>query len=99
MNLQELKRLKPGEGSMLSFSMNVIEVNLRDPGATDLTFVDLPGRHPFLKDFDLVFICYVGLIQNASDGEIAVAQDLVKKNIQGEKTLILITIPMSGMCS
>ncbi|KAF9078197.1 P-loop containing nucleoside triphosphate hydrolase protein [Rhodocollybia butyracea] len=79
MTLEELKRLKPGEGSMLFFSMNVIEVHLEDPEATDLTFIDLPG-----------------LIQNVSDEkEITVARDLVKKNIQGTKTLILVTIPMS----
>ncbi|KIK61582.1 hypothetical protein GYMLUDRAFT_224459 [Collybiopsis luxurians FD-317 M1] len=78
MSLEELKRLKPGEGSMLSFSMNVIEVRLEDPGSTDLTFVDLPG-----------------LIQNAPDQEIILAQNLVGKNIEGSKTLILVTIPMS----
>ncbi|KAE9399931.1 P-loop containing nucleoside triphosphate hydrolase protein [Gymnopus androsaceus JB14] len=78
MTLEELRRLKPGDGFMLSFSMNVIHVHLEDPEATDLTFVDLPG-----------------LIQNASESEIGLAQGLVKKNIEGDKTLILITIPMS----
>lgn len=43
MSLNELKRLKPGEGSMLAFSMNVIQVQLEDPEATDLTFIDHPG--------------------------------------------------------
>ncbi|KAJ3984868.1 P-loop containing nucleoside triphosphate hydrolase protein [Lentinula detonsa] len=74
----ELKRLKPGEGSMLAFSMNVIQVRLEDPEATDLTFIDLPG-----------------LIQNASENEIAIARNLVEKNIQGAETLVLVTIPMS----
>ncbi|KAJ4492602.1 P-loop containing nucleoside triphosphate hydrolase protein [Lentinula edodes] len=78
MSLNELKRLKPGEGSMLAFSMNVIQVQLEDPEATDLTFIDLPG-----------------LIQNASQSEISIAQDLVKKNIKEIGTVILITIPMS----
>ncbi|KAJ4000867.1 P-loop containing nucleoside triphosphate hydrolase protein [Lentinula boryana] len=78
MSLIELKRLKPGEGSMLAFSMNVIQVRLEDPEATDLTFIDLPG-----------------LIQNASENEIAIAHNLVEKNIQGAETLVLVTIPMS----
>ncbi|KAJ3865875.1 P-loop containing nucleoside triphosphate hydrolase protein [Lentinula novae-zelandiae] len=78
MGLNELKRLKPGEGSMLAFSMNVIQVQLEDPEATDLTFIDLPG-----------------LIQNASQSEISIAQDLVKKNIEEIETVILVTIPMS----
>ncbi|KAJ3916699.1 P-loop containing nucleoside triphosphate hydrolase protein [Lentinula edodes] len=78
MSLNDLKRLKPGEGSMLAFSMNVIQVQLEDPEATDLTFIDLPG-----------------LIQNASQSEISIAQDLVKKNIKEIGTVILITIPMS----
>ncbi|KAJ3935180.1 MAG: hypothetical protein NXY57DRAFT_1101046 [Lentinula lateritia] len=78
MSLNELKRLKPGEGSMLAFSMNVIQVQLEDPEATDLTFIDLPG-----------------LIQNASQCEISIAQDLVKKNIEEIETVILVTIPMS----
>ncbi|KAJ4473675.1 P-loop containing nucleoside triphosphate hydrolase protein [Lentinula aciculospora] len=78
MSLVELKRLKPGQGTMLAFSKNVIEVSLEDPEATDLTFIDLPG-----------------LIQNATESEINVAQDLVKDNIQGTETIILVTIPMS----
>ncbi|KAF5352891.1 hypothetical protein D9757_012099 [Collybiopsis confluens] len=85
MTLGELKRLRPGEGSMLSFSRNVIQVRLEDPEATDLTFVDLPGLS--------ILPC---LIQNASDEEILLAQDLVNTNIQGSNTLILVTIPMSG---
>ncbi|KAF8825881.1 hypothetical protein HHX47_DHR6000635 [Lentinula edodes] len=75
MSLNELKRLKPGEGSMLAFSMNVIQVQLEDPEATDLTFIDHPG--------------------NASQSEISIAQDLVKKNIEEIETVILVTIPMS----
>ncbi|KAE9399885.1 hypothetical protein BT96DRAFT_675521 [Gymnopus androsaceus JB14] len=44
---------------------------------------------------DLTFVDLPGLIQNASESEIGLAQGLVKKNIEGDKTLILITIPMS----
>ncbi|KAJ3972925.1 P-loop containing nucleoside triphosphate hydrolase protein [Lentinula raphanica] len=43
MGLAKLKALRPGEGSMRAFSMDVIQVDLKDPELTDLTFIDLPG--------------------------------------------------------
>lgn len=40
---------------------------------------------------------FVGLIQNADQRVINLVRDLVLKHIEGSNTLILITIPMSGM--
>lgn len=79
----------------LPFSKNTVYIEVNDPDATDLSFIDLPGKllHPWmtcLSDIDL------GLIQNSDLKDIALIEDLVVTHIVGENTLILMTIPMSG---
>lgn len=75
---QDIVSLIKTDKEMLQFSQNVIEVTLKDPNATDLSFVDLPG-----------------LIQNADEDLISLVKSLVVRYIEGENTLILVTIPMS----
>ncbi|KAF9000117.1 P-loop containing nucleoside triphosphate hydrolase protein [Cyathus striatus] len=77
----ELKdALNPKSDSrVLEFSKNVVHIDVKDPELTDLSFIDLPG-----------------LIQNAEKTyTIDLVKNLVVSNIQGENTLILITIPAS----
>ncbi|KAG5640431.1 hypothetical protein DXG03_008697 [Asterophora parasitica] len=45
---------------------------------------------------DLSFIDLPGLIQNSALNDIALIQNLVESHIEGENTLILATIPMTG---
>lgn len=44
-HLKEIQRLlqKNGDRSILQFSKNVVCVDIKDPDATDLSFIDLPG--------------------------------------------------------
>jgi vacuolar protein sorting-associated protein 1 len=48
-NAEEIRDLAKTDPNMLKFSRNVVCVNIMDPGATDLSFVDLPGK--CLRDF------------------------------------------------
>lgn len=48
MNVVELRENVQNDKSMLLFSRNVVQVEVKDPKATDLTFVDLPGLYPFI---------------------------------------------------
>ncbi len=44
MNTEDLRNLAAIDSQMLSFSRNIIQVELRDPDLTDLSFIDLPGK-------------------------------------------------------
>jgi hypothetical protein len=43
--LEELKTMRGVDPKMLKFSKNTIHVDIMDPDATDLSFVDLPGEN------------------------------------------------------
>ncbi|KAF5335752.1 hypothetical protein D9611_009702 [Ephemerocybe angulata] len=75
LTVDDLKALKT-----LPFSLNTIELLVRDPEGTDLCFVDLPGiiQH-HTKDATLVpFI-----------------KNLVERHIKRKNTIIVVTIPMT----
>ena len=44
---KEIQELLKNDSDMLKFSKNVVSVDLKDPDATDLSFVDLPGEIKF----------------------------------------------------
>lgn len=48
MSATQLKDSVTNDPESLKFSKNVIQINVRDPEATDLSFVDLPGPLLFL---------------------------------------------------
>ena len=43
MSASQLKDFMKNDQKCLKFSKNVVQINVRDPDATDLSFVDLPG--------------------------------------------------------
>lgn len=82
----------------LKFSKNTVVVEIADPEATSLSFVDLPGTlislQPTLDANGIVIV--IGLIQNETQDIIDTVRHLVEDHIARPETLILITIPMSG---
>ncbi|KAJ2932036.1 hypothetical protein H1R20_g5061, partial [Candolleomyces eurysporus] len=71
--------IKALHASMLPFSLNTIELLVRDPDGTDLCFVDLPGiiqHHP------------------TNPAMVPFVKDLVTRHIKKKNTLIVVTIPM-----
>ncbi|SJL16534.1 uncharacterized protein ARMOST_20060 [Armillaria ostoyae] len=44
MTTEELRNLATTDSQMLPFSKNIVQVELRDPDLTDLSFIDLPGK-------------------------------------------------------
>ncbi|KAJ2920639.1 hypothetical protein H1R20_g16455, partial [Candolleomyces eurysporus] len=71
--------IKALRASMLPFSLNTIELLVRDPDGTDLCFVDLPGiiqHHP------------------TNPAMVPFVKDLVTRHIKKKNTLIVVTIPM-----
>ncbi len=46
MTTEELRNLATTDSQTLPFSKNIVQVELRDPQLTDLSFVDLPGKAP-----------------------------------------------------
>ncbi|GJE98371.1 P-loop containing nucleoside triphosphate hydrolase protein [Phanerochaete sordida] len=72
--------IPPGSDRQLSFSDNVVCLNLSSPDVTDLSFIDLPG--------------IISNVANGEDrGNIDAVRNMVSKHIQGN-TLILLTITM-----
>ncbi|KAF9022803.1 hypothetical protein BDZ89DRAFT_1018629 [Hymenopellis radicata] len=55
--------------------------------------IEVEVKSPDLTD--LVFVDLLGLIHNADDEEVELIKDLVKDKIKNDKTIILVTIPMS----
>jgi len=50
MSESEIRENAQTDASILPFSKNVVQVSVKDPAATDLSFVDLPGMSiPFLR--------------------------------------------------
>ena len=78
------------------FSKNVVQINVKDPEVTDLSFVDLPGSYPFKTDTAMIFTDILGLIQNAEDHLIETVRDLVEHYIAEQNTLIVIAMPLTG---
>ena len=83
--------------SRLKFSKNAILVNLKDPGYTDMAFVDLPGACASVLSLYTELTCTSGLIQNEDKELIDTVHELVVERIQGKNTIILVAVPMSGM--
>lgn len=44
--LEELQDMMRTDQNVLPFSKNVIQVDVKDPGLTELSFIDLPGKTP-----------------------------------------------------
>ncbi|KAK0441268.1 uncharacterized protein EV420DRAFT_1730365 [Desarmillaria tabescens] len=81
MSTVDLRNLATTDSQILPFSRNFVQVELRDPDLTDLSFVDLPG-----------------IIHNADEDIIELVRSLVVSYIEeSENTIVLITIPMSGV--
>jgi vacuolar protein sorting-associated protein 1 len=99
-SVEDLRSAMRTDTRMLKFSRNTICLDIMDPDATVLSFVDLPGEeHHHSSSMTLVLILYQGLIQNEAPNVIELVKGLVEDKIGGENsenTLILITIPMSG---
>ncbi|KAK0443665.1 P-loop containing nucleoside triphosphate hydrolase protein [Desarmillaria tabescens] len=79
MSTVDLRNLATTDSQILPFSRNFVQVELRDPDLTDLSFVDLPGIiHNADEDIiELVRSLVVSYIE------------------ESENTIVLITIPMS----
>lgn len=95
---EELRIAALSDPNTLKFSKNKVIVEIADPEATDLAFVDLPGKFIGLKFLSDAYGLHYssGLIQNEDQDAIDVVRNLVEEYIRRERTLILITIPMSG---
>ena len=98
---EELTQNARSDNAMLEFSKNEIQVEVLDPNATDLTFVDLPGRSIMKAYFRfLIASHFPGLIQNHSNQNlITLVRELTKDYISKKNTLIVITMPMAGWSS
>ncbi|KAK0476320.1 P-loop containing nucleoside triphosphate hydrolase protein [Armillaria novae-zelandiae] len=79
MGTADLRNLATRDSQMLSFSRNIVQVELRDPDLTDLSFIDLPGiiHNAEEETITLVRDLVVSYIE------------------ESENTIVLITIPMS----
>lgn len=100
MNHKQLQEFtKENKASMKSFEKNKICIDIQDPEATDLAFVDLPGSQRTLQNYSDPLTNLSGLIQNESHEIIDLVKTLVEENIRDENTIILVTIPISDSCS
>ncbi|PBK68045.1 hypothetical protein ARMSODRAFT_292786 [Armillaria solidipes] len=79
MTAEELRSLATTDSQMLPFSKNIVQVELRDPQLTDLSFVDLPG---------IIHNADEETIKLINDLVISYIEE-------SENTIVLITIPMS----
>ncbi|SJL16535.1 uncharacterized protein ARMOST_20061 [Armillaria ostoyae] len=79
MTVEELRSLATTDSQMLPFSKNIVQVELRDPQLTDLSFVDLPG---------IIHNADEETIKLINDLVISYIEE-------SENTIVLITIPMS----
>lgn len=97
MSATQLKECVTHDPESLKFSKNVIEINVKDPEATDLSFVDLPGPFLFFCAYRSYPDWHVGLIHNAETNLITTVRQLVEHYIEGKKnTLVVIAMPMTG---
>ncbi len=90
------QRLISKDKNQYQFSRNVVCVDLAGPDLADLSFVDLPGTFPNCTNKAHAHPA-LGIVQNADDEVIKLVEDLVSSYIAGEKSVILVTLPMSGM--
>ncbi|KAK0214372.1 P-loop containing nucleoside triphosphate hydrolase protein [Armillaria fumosa] len=79
MTAEELRNLVTTDSQMLPFSKNIVQVELRDPLLTDLSFVDLPGIIHNAEEETIT------LINDLVTSYIE----------ESDNTIVLITIPMS----
>ncbi|PPQ85696.1 hypothetical protein CVT25_002730 [Psilocybe cyanescens] len=79
---------------ILPFSKNVVQIRVKDPNATDLTFVDLPDPSLFIFH-DMKHRSISGLIQNAEENSIMLIRNLVESYIVMPNTLIVVAMPMT----
>ncbi|KAK0501905.1 P-loop containing nucleoside triphosphate hydrolase protein [Armillaria luteobubalina] len=80
MTMEELRNLVTTDSEMmLPFSKNIVQVELRDPLLTDLSFVDLPGIIHNAEEETITLIN--GLVTSYIE--------------ESDNTIVLITIPMS----
>lgn len=96
----ELKEMTRTDIQMLPFSRNIVQVTIQDPDLPDLSFIDLPGSSSLNIVSSLPFVVLIkisGLIQNSDQKLINLVEELVVSHIEARNTLILATIPMSGM--
>jgi hypothetical protein len=99
MSATQLKDFMTTDPECLKFSKNVVQINVRDPEVTDLSFVDLPGLLHFTRCFEPLpkLTHTLGLIHNADSSLIAIVRQLVEHYIAGKKnTLVVIAMPMTG---
>ncbi|KAL0563872.1 hypothetical protein V5O48_018190, partial [Marasmius crinis-equi] len=83
MSAEAIKMLLKDDEKALSFSKNVVGVDVKGPGATPLTFVDLPGIVYNIKDS-----AYIQLVKDLVNSSIA--------GSNGSNTVILVVVPMTG---
>ncbi|KAK0200177.1 P-loop containing nucleoside triphosphate hydrolase protein [Desarmillaria ectypa] len=79
MSTVDLRNLTTTDPQILSFSRNYVQVELRDPNLTDLSFVDLPG---------IIHNADENIIKLVHDLVVSYIEE-------SENTIVLITIPMS----
>ena len=98
MSESEIRENARTDASILPFSKNVVQVSVKDPAATDLSFVDLPGKVLHFTPIDSVHTWRIsGLIQNAEEDLINMVRSLVENHVSKKNTIIVIAMPMSGM--
>ncbi len=93
----ELKDMLEQDTRTQSFSKDVVIVDIEDPDGTDLFFVDLPGGHAFFFVSSHPHQTLLGLVQNADDSDIDMVRGLIEEYIVEKDTIILVTIPASGL--
>lgn len=83
--------------NMLSYSRNVVCVELSGPELPDLTFIDLPGKYVSLSIIlsHSYICCGSGIVQNAPSETVKLVEDLVLSHISGN-CIILWVVPMDG---
>ncbi len=81
----------------LSFSPNVVCVDVSGPDVPDLSFIDLPGKlKSAVSSVFFRFISMSGLVSNEERNIIDLVRNLILDHITGN-ALILVTITMRGM--
>jgi hypothetical protein len=97
-SVEELQYYRSAEAfsrGTLKFSRNAVCVDIQDPAAADLSFIDLPGKFCNAFCVGRILSAPTGLIQNETPEMVKIVEDLVRANIRGN-CLILVTMPMSG---
>lgn len=88
--------------SDLSFTPNIVCLEITGPDYTDISFVDLPGMSPKLRPQDTRFLMIpTGLIRNVGTGgnpeNIQLIEDLASRYISKGNCIILMTITCESL--